>query len=326
MLLIGGGLGGILATVLSNTIEWRKLTEQSELNNANFVDKYLTYVVKEDIQTRQRVAEYFSVVLENDVNRDLWRSYYYRLESKKNFMGEELVELIYKLDRDQLDARERLRTERRVADISKYLGEATIDIPGSRIIGRSMPASAPAGVNGSKLLACARNEYERGVVEEPPGSNRGPRIDLYLQEFGAVGVAWSAAFISWCLKQSGLNRVLPGSLSNLRLWEGALQGGFALPASTLGQTAIKPGDIFVLDRPGARSRAHAGIISDVELIGSDIFLVTIEGNASDSLKLTRRGLESVNLGIIRIPEEMEQSIADPGMAPGSAIPPASAEP
>src|SRR3954447_25306255 len=64
VLLIGGGIGGVIATLATNALEWRKLTQQAEIQNASFVDKYLNDVINKDIHVRFRIAEYFGSVLE----------------------------------------------------------------------------------------------------------------------------------------------------------------------------------------------------------------------------------------------------------------------
>jgi hypothetical protein len=45
---------------------------------------------------------------------------------------------------------------------------------------------------------------EIGVLEDPPNSNRGPRVEEYLRSVDmAPGLNWCAAFTSWCLLQAG---------------------------------------------------------------------------------------------------------------------------
>jgi hypothetical protein len=47
---------------------------------------------------------------------------------------------------------------------------------------------------------------EIGVLEAPPGSNRGPRVDTYLRpvglEPGAGSFAWCAAFVYFCFNEA----------------------------------------------------------------------------------------------------------------------------
>jgi hypothetical protein len=82
-LLIGGGLGGILATVLSNAVEWRKVENQAEVNNLGFVDKYLSFVIDKDIHSRIRIAEYFKFVLADEAHRRRWENYLKEINDKR---------------------------------------------------------------------------------------------------------------------------------------------------------------------------------------------------------------------------------------------------
>ena len=60
--------------------------------------------------------------------------------------------------------------------------------------------AAPAPPLAAAALDAARGEI--GVREVPPGSNRGPKVDVYLRAVGldpAAGCyAWCAAFVYWC--------------------------------------------------------------------------------------------------------------------------------
>ena len=57
------------------------------------------------------------------------------------------------------------------------------------------------------VMAIAGGEV--GVMEQPPGSNRGPQVDQYLTTVGlnpaGGSFAWCAAFVYWCF-QEGLHR------------------------------------------------------------------------------------------------------------------------
>src|SRR5262245_21580132 len=108
VLLLGGGIGGILTTVLSNAIEWRKLSQQAEINNASFVDKYLTFVIDKDIHTRVRIAEYFSFVLESSDGRERWKSYLANLEQKESALTAEYIAEFLKVNDDTLPVRQKM--------------------------------------------------------------------------------------------------------------------------------------------------------------------------------------------------------------------------
>ena len=57
---------------------------------------------------------------------------------------------------------------------------------------RCYPSEARAEVRPVLIAAVG----EIGVCEDPPGSNRGPRVDQY--GGGTSGTAWCAHFVSWC--------------------------------------------------------------------------------------------------------------------------------
>src|SRR5262245_40935383 len=81
-LLLGGGLAGLVGAVLSNFIEWQKVEHQAALTNQDFVDKYLTYVIDKDLDTRIRIAEYFEFILQDTDHRDRWKNYLLAIKKK----------------------------------------------------------------------------------------------------------------------------------------------------------------------------------------------------------------------------------------------------
>jgi hypothetical protein len=70
---------------------------------------------------------------------------------------------------------------------------------------------------GSTPLDVALGEL--GVKEDPPGSNRGPRVDEYIRSGGGdptKKLAWCVYFIRWCHRQCGI--FLPKTASVKNLW------------------------------------------------------------------------------------------------------------
>jgi cell division septation protein DedD len=134
VLLIGGGIGGIITGFFTTRLEWGKLTQQSEIQNAAFVQKYLDEVINKDIHVRFRIAEYFSFVLENENQRTLWKAYLRELESKYESLNKEYLEQLKKFDPDSDDA-----TTRRIRRIESYFGESQI-AAASRV---KIPAPTP---------------------------------------------------------------------------------------------------------------------------------------------------------------------------------------
>ena len=77
-LLLGGGAAGLVGAVASNVIQWQKVENQAALTNQDFVEKYLTYVIDKDLDTRIRIAEYFESILQDKDHRDRWQHHGYQ--------------------------------------------------------------------------------------------------------------------------------------------------------------------------------------------------------------------------------------------------------
>ncbi len=147
----------------------------------------------------------------------------------------------------------------------------------------------PDGINGPKtqwaldLFTCsprrraivARAQSAIGVTEEPPGSNRGPRIDEWLQRCHvSTGQPWCAAFASWCLDTVAIAGAL------------ALGGHFDVGAGLLPM----PGDVMYF-ATGA-GKGHCGIVLGMSFHE----VMTIEGNCADSVRVVRRARDLVRFG------------------------------
>jgi hypothetical protein len=150
-----------------------------------------------------------------------------------------------------------------------------------------------------------------GLKEDPPGSNRGPEVDLYLR---AVGLApergsypWCAAFVYYCFDWAAadLKRANPAvkTASVLAHWERARKQG--IPCIATAQAAenpalVRPGAVFVLAT--GRGQGHMGFVEAIE----GARLVTIEGNSNrggsrEGIGVYRREgrtLASINRGFI----------------------------
>jgi len=125
-----------------------------------------------------------------------------------------------------------------------------------------------------------------GVMEQPPGSNRGPEVDKYLRSVGLRpddgSFAWCVAFIYFCFNEaaSQLDRENPmvRTASVLDHWNRA--GARGIPRVTTEMATeqpvlVRPGQIFVIDTGGGHG--HSGLVEQV--VGGK--LVTIEGNSND---------------------------------------------
>jgi hypothetical protein len=124
-----------------------------------------------------------------------------------------------------------------------------------------------------------------GIMEVPPGSNRGPEVDQYLRSVGlnpaAGSFPWCAAFVYFCFQQAATQLGVanpaikdPGVLD---CWNKAghmpvhrIAASEAITTPSL----VKPGMVFLL-KTGA-STGHMGLVEKVQ--GNR--LTTIEGNTN----------------------------------------------
>ena len=135
----------------------------------------------------------------------------------------------------------------------------------------------------SRAVAAAASQV--GVMEEPRGSNRGPKVDQYVQATGlspADKSPWCACFVFWCYNQAaealGRKNPVVRTAHVLTHWREA--GGKGVPRITTKQAKdnpglVRPGHIFIM-AVGGRGAGHTGIVE--RMMGGK--LVTIEGNTN----------------------------------------------
>lgn len=184
-------------------------------------------------------------------------------------------------------------------------------------ISQTPPPSRPPLTNSPRVsldvdlsrIALEKARSQIGVLEQPPGSNRGPEIDKYLESVGlTTGIGWSVAFVYWCFEQAsvagGSSNPLPrnasvgGMLSQL---DSKRVKQITSKAALQNPELIKPGMIFVMDFGGGIG--HVGIVESRN--GDSI--TTIEGNSNDSGGRDGRGvfrisrkIATVNRGFIGV--------------------------
>ncbi len=155
---------------------------------------------------------------------------------------------------------------------------------------------------------------EVGVLEDPPGTNRGERVDEYLRSVeldpakGPVGgYPWCAAFVYWCFGRSAKKHDIENpavkTAGVMNHWKSAEERGAKriLTEEVLKDIRLlKPGLIFIISTGGWKG--HTGLVESYE--GGK--LVTIEGNTSESgagpdigvFRRRGRTLEDINRGYI----------------------------
>lgn len=114
---------------------------------------------------------------------------------------------------------------------------------------------------------------EVGVKEDPPGSNRGPRVDVYIRAAGLDpdegSYPWCACFVTWAVREAHLR-------ANLMRFRGAarvvdmvqLNSGLWIP---------EPVDACVFCHVNDNDTGHAGFVLQSCKAHPDCFL-TVEGN------------------------------------------------
>jgi hypothetical protein len=130
-------------------------------------------------------------------------------------------------------------------------------------------------IAGGSIVSIAARLATAGIAEVPPGSNRGPVIDVFTD---GNAEAWCADFVSWVLRAAG-HPFNGGASAGWRLaWTGDVRAWFVERGAFRErlQADPQPGDVvwFV--------HGHVGI---VEAVRGD-HLATIEGNSGDAV--TRR--------------------------------------
>jgi hypothetical protein len=169
------------------------------------------------------------------------------------------------------------------------------------------PTVAPGSLT-ARVLEVASAEV--GVQEEPPGSNRGKRVDQYIRRVGldpAGNFAWCAAFVYFCFDEActSLGRSNPVvKVAGVREhWRRARAQGVVTVEAKQAQentSLVKPGLILMMGFPGGLG--HTGLVESLR----DGRLVTIEGNTNEGgsrngvgvFRREMRKIADANLGFI----------------------------
>ncbi|HSC52979.1 MAG TPA: CHAP domain-containing protein [Phnomibacter sp.] len=128
------------------------------------------------------------------------------------------------------------------------------------------------------VLDIAINEI--GSMEQPLGSNWGPKVKMYLNSVGIdFPVAWCAAFLYYCFDEAAkaAGKVNPCYKTGGVMLHWNKTPGKKIPiADAVNNPAlIKPGQIFVMSFGGGTG--HTGLVEGVH--GG--FITVIEGNTND---------------------------------------------
>lgn len=149
------------------------------------------------------------------------------------------------------------------------------------------PLGAQAILIGKKFI---------GVTEHPPGSNRGPEVDMFIR-VGSQGrlnpangsYPWCACFVSYCvleaIKTVGAPQMFIPSAGALALLQ--LNYRLRIPDP-------EPGCVGVIDHGGGKG--HAFFITDVKKPTLD----TLEGNSDRAGSRTGGSVVELNRPIIKL--------------------------
>jgi len=120
---------------------------------------------------------------------------------------------------------------------------------------------------------------EIGTQESPPGSNRGPKIDLYNGP-DYLGAPWCANFVSYMWRYADGGSPFGKLASAFKFKSWGEEKGHILPT----HEPARPGDIGVIMR--AQGRGHVELVIGGELPGEPLRLVG--GNVSNAVRGTVR--------------------------------------
>lgn len=133
------------------------------------------------------------------------------------------------------------------------------------------PSTTPGQIAVSYAL------MEVGVKEDPPGSNRGPRVDVYLRAAGldpAEGsYPWCASFVTWAVREACLRVDLLNFRGSPQVHHLAEQNeALWLP---------EPIDACVFCHFDDENKGHAGFVLQACSVSPGDFL-TVEGNTDEA--------------------------------------------
>lgn len=169
---------------------------------------------------------------------------------------------------------------------------------GSMTWGSLFP-QAPAVVTGFSLAGAALGVAvsQVGVMEVPPGSNRGPQVNAYLASVGLdPGNFWCMAFVHWCFEQAaghaGQANPWPKLGGCVDVWSRIKSSQpnrlITRAAAMADPSRVKPGQVFILDFGGGHG--HTGFVRQ-SFNGP---LRTIEGNSNTDGSSNGLGVFEVN--------------------------------
>ena len=185
--------------------------------------------------------------------------------------------------------------------IDGKVGAITWSVLFSVPVGVPDPAYQPSAVV-AKALEIAKSQS--GVLEDPPGSNRGPQVEAYLKRAGcSPGDPWCASFVYWCFDEAAqalhLQNLLPRTGSCMTHWSDTKGRKTTARQATNNPSLVKPGDVFIINH--GNWKGHTGMVTAV----GDGYITTVEGNTNISgsreglgVAVLKRKINSISAGFI----------------------------
>ena len=129
------------------------------------------------------------------------------------------------------------------------------------------------------VLEVARGEI--GILEAPPGSNWGPKVQSFLASAGVGFPApWCAGFVYWCFEQAAKNAGKKNPVFKtggvLMHWNKTTAKKILSKEAIANPGLLKPGQIFIMNFGGGLG--HTGLVESV----NGGFINVIEGNTNDN--------------------------------------------
>ena len=160
-----------------------------------------------------------------------------------------------------------------------------------------MSETAPARTLSLEALRLAALEI--GTAEVPPGSNRGPRVEVYQRGYdGAeylVGQRWCARFARWCFETAAKNLGVPSPFAG---WKSDLASALKWREQSrlrrCWTSTPAPGRVALhLTDSGA---GHVTIVESVE----QGMVVSVGGNEADAVRRIKRPVAYYSGGFVEV--------------------------
>ncbi|ATE72059.1 hypothetical protein CNO08_12305 [Lysobacter capsici] len=179
-----------------------------------------------------------------------------------------------------------------------------------------------------KLATVAQEQHRKFSLFRENQNPLSAQIRLYWTELGlsfpGVGTAWSAVFVSWCMKQAGATKhqfgfsarhgdFIHAAIANAQAGQGVFLG------RRVAQYAPKVGDLLHNNRSGnsfdfdfaathRKYESHSAIVVEVGTDNRGRYLWTIGGNEGDSVGIKEVRLTST--GLVKNPGGLYISIVE----------------